>query len=273
MKNLRSKFRITLMAVIVVGFYNFKPGYEKELADKSPEMVVDLVSMGAIKHRDLKNQATAREIMRDLQVNELNIMADSTNLMAIPALPSNTHVPDLSQKITFSIISSILVFFFLFLAIFSTRLLREDEHKNKDSLKTISLLRFSVLVLFYQSLISIPVSYFLHGMIARSSVSLFLICAMAATVLIFHVFLKKAECPPRFKSNLVSLTFIDKIFPVITIIIGLFLCIPAWTNQHYSELNIEIITIYMILSMLHVGRKALTSTLIQSSLVKQVFNA
>ncbi len=275
MKNLVFKFGILLLAILFTQTYSYAIAKKSHpISNKQVEerIDVDLVSLGAISSGKLIKQASASEIMRDVCIKKVSYISDSTHTMAIPAAHAGSDLPDYTQKLTFSAISSILLYFFTFLVLFSTRFLRDDEFKNDDQFKTLSLLRVCIFTLFYFAIISVPVSIALHGHVAKASASLFLISAMAGIVLLFHVFLKKANLRHKERSSNPLVQLVDKAFPMLTLVAGFLICLPAWTQVQFAELPVEFVIFYMIIGMVHVGRKTLHSSFVHSTFIRQVFN-
>lgn len=277
MKNLVSKIRLILSTLLVIVFYNFEsaesiPDKGQSHLENPPSNMVPAGISDPLNHANERVVLIQESSMNHL-AHELDVKSDTAQVIALPAVQSESGMPIYTQKLTFAVISSILIFFFLSLALFSTRFMRDDEHKQADSLKTISFLRVSVFILFFLAIISVPASYGLHGFVAKASVSLFLICLMAGIALLFHIFLKKVNASFPVKSNSPGALLLDKSFPLLTILAAFYICIPAWTNLHFAELPVEFVTIYMIVAMVHVGRKTNTSSLMQCTFIKQVFNS
>jgi uncharacterized membrane protein len=273
MKNSMSKFRIALAACFIVLSYSLSKAETQDSKTRpsfDEKMKIDLFYPVATSYYDLKNQAS--EIMRAVNTEQLTQIIDTTGIMAVPASAEGSHLPNFNQKLPFAIVSVILIYFFTFLALFSSRFLRDDENKNAESLKTLSFLRISIFTLFFLSLISIPVSIGLHGEIAKTSVSLFLVSAMAGIVLLFHILLKRAGFLNKRSINTTTLKLVDSAFPVLTLVAAFYICLPAWVNLHFAELPVELVISYMIAAMLHVGRKTINSAFVNSTFIKQVFN-
>ncbi|MCB0820996.1 MAG: hypothetical protein KDC13_10265, partial [Bacteroidetes bacterium] len=239
-------------------------------------MVVDLVAIGAVKHQAEKNSPSIPELMRENKSPNSVSFRDSTYVLAMPSIPAETGVPDQTQKTTFGIIASIILFVFVFLALFESRFLRDEKKTKPGSVANLSPLRMSVFILYFMLIISLPASFGIFGNVSKASVSVFLLPAIAGIAFIFHILLKRAENSFLLKAEIkpgTATSIIELAFPVFTVMLAFAVCIPAWTSNRFAELPVELILSYMVTGMIYVGRKTATSGLLQSSLVKNLMNA
>ena len=196
-----------------------------------------------------------------------------TLLAAASILPTvDVQFPDTTQKITFAAIAGTIAFLFLFLALFGTVFLRDDEHLRSLKFKTLSPIKLSVVCSFYLIVFSILLSYWVHGSFPTPTPSLLIFGVIALATAIFHHLLKKQQNNLQSRKYSMLQKSLNYLLPILGLMLTAYLIFPVIPNAYFSEAPELLIITYLIISLFHIGVRAFSASISYSPLLKHLFH-
>lgn len=202
--------------------------------------------------------------------NEIGeIPTEDSLLVTVATFPSaDVQFPDANQKITFAAIAGAIAFLFLFLALFGTGLMRDDDHMHSLNFKTLSPIKIGVVCSFYLIFFSILLSYWVHGNFPKPNASLLIFAAISLLTAIFHHLLKKQQNNrPTRHYTLLQKSF-NYLLPILSLLITAYLIFPVVTKAYFSEAPELLIITYLIISLFHIGVRTFNSSISYSPTLK-----
>lgn len=219
---------------------------------------------------------TTREILEIHENNTHGIDKTQTGdslLATVSNFPSaDVQFPDASQKITFAAIAGAIAFLFLFLALFGTGFMRDDDHIHSLQFKTLSPIKISVVCSFYLIFFGILLSFWLHGNFPKPTASLLIFAAIALLTAIFHHLLKKQQHSRPSRNYLLLQRSFNYLLPILGLMITAYLIFPVVTDVHFSEVPELLIITYLIISLFHIGVRAFNASISYSPMLKSLIH-